>query len=67
MAEQWTVVEQTTVDARLVRVVVGNGHGRRLSLTVRRDQTTTEQLAPLIEAAAAATAPVPPQPPREGS
>lgn len=67
MAEQWTVVERTTLQRDLVRIVAGNGRGRRVTLTVKRELTTADQLAPLIEAAAAASAPVPPQPPREGS
>lgn len=67
VAEEWTVVERTTLQRDLVRIVVGDGRGRRVTLTVKRELTTPEALAPLIEAAAAATGPVPPQPPREGS
>lgn len=66
MAEEpaWTVTGTTRLGRDRVRVEVGWGDGRHSYLTVRPDQTTREQLAPLVAVLAAhlarARPPVPP-------
>ncbi len=59
----WTVVEAKTYSAKLVRIVVSDGHGRRLSLLVPKAVTTAEALAPLVRARVEAAVPLPPEGP----
>lgn len=58
----WTVVGTRTYSATLIRYEISDGHGHRLGLLVPRN-STSEELAVLIRARAAAAAPLPPEGP----